>query len=201
MTVNIYKLNTKFISAYFGGIFPSLSNAWRETLGEILLIWIYEFTQPEGMSLAMKNIKWDSGFLNSSVALLGLLGGIVAFAMPTMAAVEGNSYDVRVQSSDRDRFDACFDFGQRNNLRIDGLGAVYDGTNLGRNNRNWQAVTRSSSVNVGFSGRSTANFQGRSGRISGNAINSNGTTFTFDGRIRRDPCPALRTRQTNPFLK
>lgn len=152
----------------------------------------------------MKNIKWHGSVLNSSLALLGLLAGTFSFVLPTMAIVKGNSYDVRVQSSDQDRFDACFEFGQQNNLKVDGLEAVYDGTNLGRNNQNWQAVTKSNTVNVGFSGESTGGFQG-SGRISGNAINSNGTTFTFDGRIRREPCPARRLgiqpQQTNPFFK
>ena len=143
---------------------------------------------------------------NWSLVLTCLLGQIMLFAAPVQAGVEGKSYDVNVQSSLGDNFTACFDFDFNGNLRFLDLDATYDGTNLGQDQRNWQAVTKPFSVvSIALSGEVRGDFV-PDRRISGNAINSNGTTFTFNGtRLSGTTCPQFSTLQgegvANPFFR
>ncbi|WP_193200187.1 hypothetical protein [Nostoc sp. MG11] len=150
----------------------------------------------------MKTTNSHSGLLDSILVLNCLLGGIIFFAPPIQAAVNGKSYNVNVKSSQGKNFTACFEFGNDGSLRFLGLDAIYDGINLGREQKNWQAITKLSSENIALSGRVQDDFiSGQS--ISGNAINSNGTTFTFNGKlISEAQCPSqLINPEENLFLK
>ncbi|MEH1831642.1 MAG: hypothetical protein V7L29_06070 [Nostoc sp.] len=141
-----------------------------------------------------------------SLVLTCLLGQIILFAAPVQAGVEGKSYNVNVNSSLGDNFTACFEFNNDgSSLRFVGLDATYSRTNLGQDQRNWQAVTQpTSEVSIALSGEVTGDFI-PDRRISGNAINSNGTTFTFNGtRLSEPTCPPIMIEgigSQNPFLK
>ncbi|MDZ8225745.1 MULTISPECIES: hypothetical protein [unclassified Nostoc] len=144
---------------------------------------------------------------NWGLVLTCLLGQIMLFAAPVQAGVEGKSYDVNVQSSLGDNFTTCFEFNANgSSLRFSGLDATYSRTNLGQDRRNWQAVTNPpSDQNIALNGEVTGDFVSDR-RISGNAINSNGTTFTFNGtRLSGTTCPQFSTIQgegvENPFFR
>ncbi|MBD0387937.1 MAG: hypothetical protein ICV54_15850 [Nostoc sp. C3-bin3] len=142
------------------------------------------------------------------LVLTCLLGQMMLFAVPVYAGVEGKSYNVNVTSSLGDNFTACFDFNANGTLSFLGLDATYKRTNLGKDQRNWQAVTTSfSEVSIGLNGEVVGDFI-PDRRINGNAINSNGTTFTFNGtRLSGTNCPQFITIQgvgvenQNPFFK
>ncbi|MEH2331539.1 hypothetical protein [Nostoc sp.] len=140
------------------------------------------------------------------LVLTCLLGQIMLFAAPVQAGVEGKSYNVNVNSSQGDNFTACFEFNANgNSLRFVGLDATYSRTNLGQDQRNWQAVTNpTSEVSIALSGQVRGDFV-PDRRISGNAINSNGTTYTFNGTLLSEPtCPIEIESEIdpeNPFLK
>ncbi|MFN6528836.1 hypothetical protein [Nostoc sp. ChiSLP03a] len=109
-----------------------------------------------------------------------------------------------------DNFTACFEFNANgNSLRFVGLDATYSRTNLGRDQRNWQAVTNptsdpTSEVSIALSGQVRGDFI-PDRRISGNAINSNGTTYTFNGTLLSEPTCPIEVESLigseNPFLK
>ena len=143
---------------------------------------------------------------NWGLVLTCLLGQIMLFAAPVQAGVEGKSYDVNVQSSLGDSFTACFDFDFNGNLRFLGQEATYSRANLGKDQRNWQAVTNPfSEVSIGLNGEVRGDFV-PDRTINGNAINSNGTTFTFNGtRLSGTTCPQFSKIQRegveNPFFR
>ncbi|MEH2168790.1 MAG: hypothetical protein V7K41_19470 [Nostoc sp.] len=140
------------------------------------------------------------------LVLTCLLGQIMLLAAPVQAGVEGKSYNVNVNSSQGDNFTACFEFNANgSSLRFVGLDATYNRTNLGQDQRNWQAVTNPTSVvSVALKGEIKKDFVPDQ-RISGNAINSNGTTYTFNGtRLSEPTCPIeieSEIGSENPFLK
>ncbi|WP_298917116.1 hypothetical protein [uncultured Nostoc sp.] len=139
------------------------------------------------------------------LVLTCLLGQIILFAAPVQAGVEGKSYNVNVNSSLGDNFTACFEFKANGSLRFVGLDATYSRTNLGQDQKNWQAVTKPPSVvSIALNGEVIGDFV-PDRRINGNAINSNGTTFTFNGTRLSDPtCPPFAIQgidPENPFLK
>ncbi|MDZ8035702.1 MAG: hypothetical protein RMY64_14250 [Nostoc sp. DedQUE08] len=146
------------------------------------------------------------------LVLTCLLGQIMLLAAPVQAGVEGKSYDVNVQSSQGDNFTACFEFNANgSSLRSVGqdatyeLNATYSRTNQGRDQRNWQAVTNpNSEESVALSGQVRGDLI-PDRRISGNAINSKGTTYTFNGTLLSgEVCPEFLIQgegQENPFFK
>ncbi len=141
------------------------------------------------------------------LVLTCLLGQMMLFAVPVYAGVEGKSYNVNVTSSLGDNFTACFDFNANGTLNFLGLDATYNRANLGKDQRNWQAVTNPPSpvVTIALNGEVTGDFV-PDRRINGNAINSNGTTFTFNGtRLSGTICPQFSTIQggggENPFFR
>ncbi|MEH1951931.1 MAG: hypothetical protein V7K77_34010 [Nostoc sp.] len=92
-----------------------------------------------------------------------------------------------------------------NSLRFVGLDATYSRTNLGRDQRNWQAVTNpNSEESIALSGQVKRDLV-PDRRISGNAINSKGTTYTFNGTLLSEPtCPIENESEIgseNPFFK
>ena len=140
------------------------------------------------------------------LVLTCLLGQIMLLAAPVQAGVEGKSYNVNVNSSQGDNFTACFEFNANgSSLRFVGLDATYSRTNLGKDQKNWQAVTNPTSVvSVALKGEVKGDFV-PDRRISGNAINSNGTTYTFNGTLLSEPTCPIETESPigseNPFLK
>ncbi|MEH2178367.1 hypothetical protein [Nostoc sp.] len=140
------------------------------------------------------------------LVLTCLLGQIMLLAAPVQAGVEGKSYNVNVKSSQGDNFTACFEFNaDGSSLRFVGLDATYSRTNLGKAQRNWQAVTNPTSVvSVALNGEVRGDFV-PDRMISGNAINSNGTTYTFNGTLLSEPtCPIeieSEIGSENPFFK
>ncbi len=140
------------------------------------------------------------------LVLTCLLGQIMLLAAPVQAGVEGKSYNVNVNSSQGDNFTACFEFNANgSSLRFVGLDATYSRTNLGQDQRNWQAVTNPTSVvSVALNGEVRGDFV-PDRRISGNAINSNGTTYKFNGtRLSEPTCPIeiqSDIGSENPFFK
>ncbi|WP_375475990.1 hypothetical protein, partial [uncultured Nostoc sp.] len=85
------------------------------------------------------------------------------------------------------------------------LYCTQSGTAIGKDQKNWQAVTNPTSVvSVALKGEVKGDFvPDRS--ISGNAINSNGTTYTFNGTLLSEPTCPIETESPigseNPFLK
>lgn len=140
------------------------------------------------------------------LVLTCLLGQIMLFAAPVQAGVEGKIYDLKVKSSQGEDFTACFEFDFNGSLRFLGQEATYSRTNLGKDQRNWQAVTQPfSEVSIALNGEVRGDFV-PDRKISGNAINSNGTTFTFSGtRLSGTTCPQEFRIQGvnggNPFLR
>ncbi|MEH2237998.1 hypothetical protein [Nostoc sp.] len=144
------------------------------------------------------------------LVLTCLLGQIMLFAAPVQAGVQGKSYNVNVNSSLRDNFTACFEFDSNGILRFLGQNATYTTSN---NETNWQAVTKPPSplVSIALNGEVQGDFV-PDRTISGNAMNSNGTTFTFNGTLLSQPtCPTelplsptdlqFGRSPENPFLK
>lgn len=140
------------------------------------------------------------------LVLTCLLGQIMLFAVPVQAGVEGKSYTVNVNSSLGDNFTACFEFNANGSLRFVGQEATYNRTNLGKDQINWQAVTKPPSpvVTIALSGQVIGDFV-PDRTINGNAINSNGTTFTFNGtRLSGTTCPQFLIQGEgieNPFFR
>ncbi|MEH1810935.1 MAG: hypothetical protein V7K26_07375 [Nostoc sp.] len=140
------------------------------------------------------------------LVLTCLVGQIMLLAAPVQAGVEGKIYDVNVNSSQGDNFTACFEFNaDGNSLRFVGLDATYSRTNLGQDQRNWQAVTNpNSEESIALSGQVRGDFI-PDRRISGNAINSKGTTYTFNGTLLSEPTCPIEIESVigseNPFFK
>ncbi|MEH2124371.1 hypothetical protein [Nostoc sp.] len=140
------------------------------------------------------------------LVLTCLLGQIMLLAAPVQAGVEDKSYDVNFQSSQGDNFTACLEFNANGrSLRFGRIDATYSRTNLGRDQRNWQAVTNpNSEESIALSGQVKKDLV-PDRRISGNAINSNGTTYTFNGTLLSEPiCPIENESEIgseNPFFK
>ncbi|MDZ7966330.1 MAG: hypothetical protein RM368_15355 [Nostoc sp. DedSLP03] len=140
------------------------------------------------------------------LVLTCLLGQTMLLAAPVQAGVEGKSYDVNFQSSQGDNFTVCLEFNANgSSLRFVGIDATYSRTNLGRDQRNWQAVTNTTSQeSIALSGQVRGDFV-PDRRISGNAIISNGTTYTFNGTLLSEPtCPIENESvigSENPFFK
>ncbi|MDZ8261889.1 hypothetical protein [Nostoc sp. ChiQUE01b] len=140
------------------------------------------------------------------LVLTCLLGQIMLLAAPVQAGVEGKSYNVNLKSSQGDNFTACFEFNaDGSSLRFVGLDATYSRTNLGQAQRNWQAVTNPTlEESIALSGEVRGDLV-PARRISGNAINSNGTTYTFNGtRLSEPTCPQFLIQgegQENPFFR
>ncbi|MBN4000362.1 hypothetical protein [Nostoc sp. LPT] len=141
------------------------------------------------------------------LVLTCLLGQIMLLAAPVQAGVEGKSYNVNLNSSQGDNFTACFEFNaDGSSLRFGRLDATYSRTNLGQDRRNWQAVTNpTSEESVALSGEVRRDSSLPDQRISGNAINSNGTTYKFNGtRLSEPTCPIeieSEIGSQNPFFK
>ncbi|MEH2233433.1 MAG: hypothetical protein V7K71_27985 [Nostoc sp.] len=142
------------------------------------------------------------------LVLTCLLGQTMLLALPVQAGVEGKSYDVNFQSSQGDNFTACLEFNANgSSLSFDRMDATatYSRTNLGRDQRNWQAVTNpNSEESIALSGQVKRDLV-PDRRISGNAINSKGTTYTFNGTLLSEPtCPIENESEIgseNPFFK
>ncbi|MEH1943381.1 MAG: hypothetical protein V7L01_24605 [Nostoc sp.] len=139
-----------------------------------------------------------------------LLGQIMLFAAPVQAGVVGKSYNVNVTSSLGDNFPACFAFGPNGTLRFLRQNATYTTSN---NHTSWQAVTNPPAplVSIALNGEVQGGLV-PDGTISGNGMNSNGTTFTFNGTLLSGAtCPAelqlspsdlqFGRNPENPFLK
>ncbi|MEH2172457.1 hypothetical protein [Nostoc sp.] len=133
------------------------------------------------------------------LVLTCLLGQIMLLAAPVQAGVEGKSYNVNFKSSQGENFTACLEFnangsslrfGNGSSLPFGIRDATYSRTNLGRDQRNWQAVTNpSSEESIALSGQVRGDLV-PDRRISGNGINANGTTYTFNGTLLSEPtCP------------
>ncbi|MBN3870775.1 hypothetical protein [Nostoc sp. JL33] len=145
-----------------------------------------------------------------SLVLTCLLGQIMLFAVPVQAGVQGKSYNVNVNSSLGDNFTACFEFDPNSTLHFLGQNATY---NVGNDQASWEAVTKPPSplVSISLKGVVQGDFVPALA-ISGSALNSNGTTFTFNGTLLSEPtCPGelpinpadlqFGISRENPFLK
>ncbi|MBN3948327.1 MAG: hypothetical protein V7K14_12250 [Nostoc sp.] len=123
------------------------------------------------------------------LVLTFLLGQIMLFAAPVQAGVQGKSYNMNVYSSRGDNFTACFQFDPNGTLEFLGQNATY---NVSTDQISWQAVTQPPSplVSIALKGVVQGDFVAARA-ISGTALNSNGTTFTFNGTVLSQPiCPA-----------
>ncbi|MEH1938294.1 MAG: hypothetical protein V7L14_32245 [Nostoc sp.] len=144
------------------------------------------------------------------LVLTCLLGQIMLFAAPVQAGVQGKSYNVNVNSSLGDNFSACFEFDPNGILQFLGQNATY---NVSSDQTSWQAVTKPASplVSISLQGVVQGDFV-PDRTISGTALNSNGTTFTFNGTLlSQSTCPTqlpispsdlqFGRSPENPFLK
>lgn len=142
-----------------------------------------------------------------SLVLTCLLGQIILFAAPVQAGVQGKSYSVNVSSSRGDSFTACFQFNINGILHFLGQDATY---NVSNDQTSWQAVTKPPSPVVSIALNGVVK-QGDS-VINGTGMNSNSTTFTFNGTLlSQSTCPTelpispgnlqFGANRENPFLQ
>jgi len=124
------------------------------------------------------------------LVLTCLLGQIMLFAAPAQAQLAGTSYNVNASSSLGNQFTACFQFDANGILYFLGQNATYS---VSSDQTSWQAVTIPSSppsVSVSLKGVVQGGVV-QAQTINGTAINSNGTTFTFNGTLlSQSTCPA-----------
>ncbi|MEH2378662.1 MAG: hypothetical protein V7K27_07125 [Nostoc sp.] len=141
------------------------------------------------------------------LVLTCLLGQIILFAAPVQAGVQGKSYNVNVNSSRGDSFTACFQFNTNGILRFSGQNATY---NVSADQTSWQAVTNPPSPVATISLNGVV--EQADSVISGTAMNSNNTNFTFNGTLlSQSTCPAelpispgnlqYGVNRENPFLQ
>jgi hypothetical protein len=134
----------------------------------------------------MKTINLCNSLLQSSLTLVWVAGVTVVFAAEAKAQVAGKNYSVTITEQGGGSTEACFQFDNINTLTINGAPVEFTygpRSSEGTNQYRWQAVSRSPvTPSVGLSGEEQPGPFGVGSRlVNGNAINENGTVYTFSG--------------------
>lgn len=116
------------------------------------------------------------------LTLLGSAGKVIAFH-----PAAGHTYEVLVTSSLGSSFPDCYRYNADGTLIIDNLGipGVYDHDELGEANRRTQGINADAVFGLATHALHPHSFT----EVSGNAIGTDGVTYTFDG-IENPGCVA-----------
>lgn len=152
----------------------------------------------------MKAINLHNGWLHSSLTLSFVVGGMMIFASPTKAqsVLADTVYKVDLTNvSNNGTFQKCFRFEKLGVLKIDNTGDGRYGSRMSKNSpAEWQAVIPTAPF-LGISGVATgSDFDDKPANISGDAINNNGSVFTFKGR-KDSQCKTITLDGEDPFAQ